>query len=142
MDLNFGHVVIDRNGKKCTCGRYGCFETYCSMKVLKEKIRERMEMTEISPDEFHSIMKHEYKNIKDIIEEFISNLSIGISNYINVFEPEKIVIGGSFVYYKDILLPKLINKMNEPNMTFNEEIPEITVTKFNNDAGIIGATLM
>ena len=140
--FEMGHVVIERNGKRCSCGRQGCFETYCSMRVLKEKIRKRVGTTYISPDEIRSILKHEYDSVKDIIEEFIYNLSIGIANYINIFEPEKIVLGGSFVYYKDMLLPKLVDRLNKEEMTFNENVPKITVTKYNNDAGMIGATLM
>ena len=64
-----------------------------------------------------------------------------MSNTINIFEPEAICIGGSFVYYENILLKLLKNKMNEKYRTLNGEIPEITIAKMGNDAGIIGATI-
>lgn len=137
-----GHVTIEKNGNRCTCGKMGCIEAYCSMRVLKEKIRKKVGETEISPDEIQNILKHEYDSVKDIVDEFIENLSIGIGNYIDIFEPEKITIGGSFTYYKKILLPKLIDRLNNEKITFNDDIPEIVTAQFGNDAGIIGATLM
>ena len=51
------------------------------------------------------------KNINKIIDEFIDYLSIGISNLVNIFEPEAIGIGGSFVYFSDVLLEKLKNNI-------------------------------
>ena len=69
-------------------------------------------------------------------------IDTGIENIINIFEPEVICIGGSFVYYKDILLEKLKNKLKEKNAIFNDgNIPDIVCAKLKNDAGIIGATL-
>lgn len=38
--FEMGHMVIEKNGKNCSCGKKGCFETYCSMRTLKETIRE------------------------------------------------------------------------------------------------------
>ena len=140
--FELGHITIEKNGNKCACGKLGCFETYCSMRILKEKIRKRVGEEEISPDEIQSILKHECENIADIVDEFIDNLSIGIANFIDIFEPEKIAIGGSFVYYKDILLPKLVDRLHKGKTTFNDSLPEFVVAKFGNNAGIIGATLM
>lgn len=134
-------MVLEKNGRKCTCGKLGCIESYCSMRVLKEKIRERKNMYDISPKEIHDIMKNDFESIADIVDEYIENLSIGISNYIDIFEPEAIAIGGSFIYYKDILLQKLLDRLHQGKMTFNGDIPEIVVAQYGNDAGIIGATL-
>ena len=53
------------------------------------------------------------KEIKIVIDEFIDNLSIGISNLINIFEPEAIGIGGSFVYFEELILEKLKENIKE-----------------------------
>ena len=140
--FELGHVTIEKNGNRCACGKRGCFEAYCSMRVLKEKIMKRIKEQEASPDQIKSILKHEYNTVEDIINEFIDNLSIGIGNFIDIFEPEKITIGGSFAYYKEELLPKLIDKLNKEKLTFNNDIPKISTAVYGNDAGIIGATLL
>lgn len=140
--MNFGHVTIEKDGNKCACGKLGCFETYCSMRILKEKIRNKIGASEISPDELRTILKHEYNTVRVIVDEFIDNLAIGLANYIDIFEPERISIGGSFAYYDDLLLNRLVDRLHKGKTTFNDDIPEIVTAKFGNDAGIIGATLM
>ena len=78
----------------------------------------------------------------DDIDEFIEYLSIGISNLINMFEPEAIGIGGSFVFYAEVFLDKLKTKLLKDNLLFNER-KEINIQTaiLDNDAGRIGAVL-
>ena len=80
--------------------------------------------------------------IKKIVDEYIKYLSIGIANLINIFEPEIISIGGSFVYYKEQLLDRLKDKLTNDKLLFNDrEIPKIVIAKLKNDAGIIGSVI-
>ena len=63
-----------------------------------------------------------------------------MSNIINIFEPEIIGIGGSFVYYSDILLEKLKQNIIEKNYLFNpRKNVNIATAILGNDAGIIGS---
>jgi len=143
--FEIGHMVIKKDGIKCNCGREGCFEKYASMKVLKDKIKEEFGGTEITGEEVKKILEDEANSVKTekIINEYIENLAIGIANLINIFEPQTISIGGSFVYFKDILLDKLIKKLSEKHMLFNDqEVPKIVMAKLKNDAGIIGSVVM
>ena len=120
-----GHMVIEKNGILCGCGNKGCFEKYASMKALKTNLRNtlgvdettrgqelleilRMELLGTRPKNLKfQITTKTSEKIKDIINNFIEYLSIGIGNLVNIFEPEAIVIGGSFVYFEDILLERL-----------------------------------
>jgi len=142
--FEIGHMVIEQNGIKCNCGRSGCFEKYASMKVLKDTIQKEYKKYDLSGQEIKMLMEENIKTEKmqKIIDNYISNLSIGISNLINIFEPDTISIGGSFVYYKDILLPKLEEVLKEKYATFNDRKDiKIVLAKLKNDAGIIGAAL-
>ena len=77
------------------------------------------------------------------MDEYIDNLIIGLSNIIDIFEPEVIVLGGSFVYFEDILYKELVVKMEERKYVFNKGVlPKIVLAELQNDAGIIGATLI
>lgn len=111
------------------------------MKALKDNIKEKLNRFDLSPEDIFLLMQNDYESIKDIIDEFIDNLSIGIADFIDVFEPDAIALGGSFIHFKDILLPKLLNKLHDGKKTFNGDIPDIFVAEYGNDAGIIGATL-
>ncbi|MGN1297152.1 MAG: ROK family protein [Clostridia bacterium] len=144
-----GHMSIEKDGVLCGCGRKGCFERYASMKVLKDNIRKALGYDEkVSGKEIFEIIRSNrienknYEIIEGIIKEYIENLSIGIANLVNIFEPEAIGIGGSFVYFEEVLLERLKEELLSKKMLFNprEEII-IKTAVLGNDAGIIGATL-
>lgn len=142
--FEIGHIVIEKNGIQCNCGRQGCFEKYASMKVLKDTVQKEFNRENLTGRELKEILIDENNKPKTdvIINEYIENLSLGLANLINIFEPETISIGGSFVHYKDLMLDKLIKKLNEKNMLFNNNgAPKIVMAKLKNDAGIIGSVI-
>jgi len=140
--FEIGHMVIKKDGKKCNCGGSGCFERYASMKVLKNAIQKEFEKTDLKGEEIKQLIIDNPERTENIIDEYIDNLATGIANLINIFEPETISIGGSFVYFKDILADKLTKKLGEDNMLFNNQgVPKIIMAKLKNDAGIIGAVI-
>lgn len=143
--MEIGHMVIDKNGIKCNCGKTGCFETLCSIKRLKDKLIDEMNLSkEVSSKELLEILKWRAKeeNIKKILEEYIDNLSIGLSNIIDIFAPQAICLGGGFVYFEEILYKPFLEKYyNERKSFYKDRIPDIKLALLGNDAGIIGATI-
>ena len=84
----------------------------------------------------------DYEIIEKVVSEFIENLRIGIQNLIYIFEPEIIGIGGSFVYFEEVLLPRLREEIARVNETDEErQCIRIETAVLGNDAGIIGAVL-
>lgn len=140
--FEIGHMEIKQSGEKCKCGNVGCFDIYGSMKNFKAKITNELKMP-VNSISYKILPKLEGKitnEVQKIINEYVENLSIGISNLINIFEPEIIVIGGSFTYYQSILLEPLKEKILKDNLLFNKrENLNIVAAKLFNDAGIIGA---
>lgn len=146
--FEFGHTVIEKDGKMCSCGKRGCLENYASMKAFKQSLISNLNLVRTTSSyTLLKLMQNQKGNkkinkiINKVIDEYIENLSLGIENIINIFEPEAICIGGSFVYFKEILLKKLKNKLKQKNSTFNNDIPKIVCAKLQNDAGIIGAVI-
>ncbi len=143
--MEIGHMVIDKNGIKCNCGKTGCFETLCSVKRLKDKLIDEMNLSkEVSSKELLEILKWRAKeeNIKKILEEYIDNLNIGLSNIIDIFAPQAICLGGGFVYFEEILYKPFLEKYyNERKSFYKDRIPDIKLALLGNDAGIIGATI-
>ena len=145
----FGHMLIEKNGRLCKCGKRGCWETYASMKAFKDNLREILNLDEkTSGKELLDILRKMDKNspkyiqINQLIEQYIEYLSIGISNLIDIFEPDAIGIGGSFVFYEEVFLEKLKTKLLKDNLLFNERKEIIIQTAIlDNDAGMIGAIL-
>ena len=139
----FGHMIIQKDGIKCNCGKNGCFEKYASMKALKNNLRSALGVDEKTRGQ--ELLDYLRKNpdneqINNIIYEYIEYLSIGVSNLINIFEPEAVSIGGSFVYFADVLLERLKNNIQKKNYLFNGRKELIILpAALGNDAGIIGA---
>lgn len=143
--FELGHMIIERNGIQCNCGKRGCFETYCSMKRFKDNAKIILNLPkEISSVELLDIIIKNQNNIEisNLIDEYIDNLIIGFSNLIDIFEPEAISLGGSFVYFRDVFYDKLVSEFNKRKYYFNKDIKtEIKLAMLGNDAGIIGATI-
>lgn len=140
--FEIGHMTIEKNGLQCNCGRKGCFEKYASMRALKEKIAQKLNTEEISGENLEKTLQNSKElGIEDIIDEYITDLSTGIVNLINIFEPETISIGGSFAYYEKTLLKRLKLKLEDEKMFNKNNMPKIVLAKLKNDAGIIGAVL-
>ena len=144
--FEFGHMIIEMNGRTCSCGKKGCFETYASIRVFKKQICDILKIKDnISGQELREVIAEnsENKKVQEEIERFVNTLKIGIGNLIDMFEPQAICFGGSFSYYENNpILEKLVNKINENDTTFTtSKKPDIVLAKYKNDAGIIGATL-
>lgn len=140
--FEIGHMTIDINGKQCKCGRKGCFEQYASMRVFRKEIEELFGIEKLNSYKMFEILesKEKEEEVKNIIDKFIDYLAIGLSNLIYIFEPDAICIGGSFTYYSSIFINKLKEKIQ--NNFKDRTIPDIITAKFENDAGIIGASMI
>lgn len=143
--FEIGHMVIVKDGLQCNCGKKGCFETYASMRALKRNIAEVLGIDNDFTGRYlnEKLLDFNNKKIEKVIDDYLDYLKVGLCNIIDIFEPEVISLGGSFAYYEDNpIFKKLLEKLKEPNSTYNQESsPKIRVAKFKNDAGIIGATV-
>jgi len=140
--FEFGHMIIDKDGTLCNCGKKGCFETYASMKRFKVRAIEELDLPkDVQSEEVQNfIRKNSHKTkVNKFIDKYLENVAIGVSNLINIFEPEAICFGGSFSYYDDVFLEPLAEKLKKYVFNKNTKVTLISA-KLKNDAGIIGAT--
>ena len=137
-------MVIKNNGLICKCGKAGCFERYASILSFKNRVIDRLNLSyDIPGKELRKIIDDSQKQIQDIQSEYINDLALGISNLINIFEPDCIIIGGGFTRYSKWLLKPLKQKLLNSELLFNErEELIIEPAKLGNEAGIIGASIL
>ena len=143
-------MIINKNGNECNCGKRGCFETYCSIKRFKDIVKKELENIDEDQNINNSIQLKQVlinnlknENIENIIKEYIDDLIVGLSNLIDMFEPEAIAFGGSFVYFKEILFDRLVEEYEKRDYAFNKgNLPKLLLASLGNDAGLIGATLI
>jgi glucokinase len=149
-----GHAVIEMNGKPCSCGRKGCFEAYCSATALVKLTKEKFEacpdslMREMCDNDVNRVggktafaaMKKGDKAGAEVVETFISYLACGVANYINIFQPEVLTIGGGVSGEGDNLLIPLKEKVCKETYSKDNTLKtDLRIATLGNDAGIIGA---
>ena len=137
----FGHTIIKENGIQCKCGKKGCFERYGSILEYKNKVKQRLNIDKnINGDPLRKIMDDNTDKIKDLKDEYTSNLAIGISNLINIFEPDIVILGGGFSYFSYMFIEEIKDKIINSNLLFNQrENIDFRIAKLSNDAGVIGS---
>ena len=138
-----GHMVIKESGLPCKCGKYGCFERYGSILEYKNKVKQRLNIPQdVHGDSLREILDNHKQEILDINETYISDLALGISNLVNIFEPDIIVLGGGFAHFSSMFKDRIIDQMINSPLLFNRrESIDLRIAELGNDAGIIGATL-
>lgn len=139
----FGHMIIKANGIPCKCGKSGCFEKYGSILEYKNKVKKCLNLSsDVNGDELRQVMKERYTEIADLEAEYISDLCIGISNLINILEPDIVVLGGGFAHFSEFFEDKIKDGLINSSLLFNRrEDLDLRMAKLGNDAGIIGATI-
>ena len=149
-----GHSSIIIDGKQCTCGKKGCLEAYASVSALIEQTANKMAscpdslMNEwvkkegaISGRTAFECAKAGDKSAIEVKEQYIRYVAEGVSNIINIFQPDMFVIGGGISKEGDELLIPIKEFVNLND--FNKYMPktEIKIAQLFNDAGIIGAAM-
>lgn len=151
-----GHTVLVVDGRQCTCGRKGCFETYSSATGLIRTTREAAEANpasivaklieedgRVSARTAYNALKRGCPVGKEVTDAYVKYLAAGIANTINIFQPDVLCIGGGVCNEGDTLLVPLKKAVAEQVYTKNStKNTEIVVCSLGNDAGIIGAALL
>ncbi|WP_028520802.1 ROK family protein [Ruminococcus flavefaciens] len=151
-----GHTVIEVDGAQCSCGRKGCFEAYSSatglIRMTKEAIAEHpdcimaqseKEKGKVTARTSFDCMRAGDKYAKAVVDKYIKYLAAGITNTINIFQPDILCIGGGVCNEGDpLLLPMKELVAKEVYTRNSEKNTEIVIAKLGNDAGIIGAAFL
>ena len=156
-----GHIVIEKDGKQCSCGRRGCWETYSSATGLTNMTKEHIikaretgrktiledlingDLNNTNARVAFAAMKQGDEVGKEIVDEYISYLACGITNIINIFQPNVLSIGGGVCNEKDYLLVPLKKAVfSETYTKEGSRQTEIKIAEMGNDAGIVGAAVL
>lgn len=152
-----GHTVIVKDGLPCSCGRKGCLECYASASGLimltrdqmRKDVRSQMwnecggDLNAVNGKTAFDAMKKGDESAKAVIDDYITYLACGITNFINIFQPEVLSIGGGISKEGETLLAplrKIVEKEQYSRHCENKTI--IKTAALGNDAGIIGAAAL
>ncbi len=152
-----GHIVICTDGEPCGCGRKGCLEAYASASALIRESKRAMQqhpesvIKDLCDGDLNKInakTPFDAKRAGDkigtqIVDKYIRDLGEGIINYINVFQPEIILLGGGVSKEGEYLLQPLREYVFQYSYG-HDFLPrtKIECAVLGNDAGIIGAAML
>ncbi len=155
-----GHMVIEFGGAPCNCGRRGCWEQYSSATALKRLTREEMlrsadsqmwTMCEGSVDKvggrtaFQAARNGDEAG-KRVVDLYLNYLAVGLTNLVNIFQPEILCLGGGVSNEGDDLflnpLRELVAGQSYNNSKDGALQTLLVKCQLGNDAGIIGAALL
>ncbi|NSW91219.1 MAG: ROK family protein [Firmicutes bacterium] len=151
-----GHMTIVVDGELCTCGRKGCWEAYGSAMALIEQTKKAAnenpdslinklvegDLSKISAKTPFDAAKQGDKTAKKVVDRYLKYVAEGLTNLINIFTPEVLVIGGGVSKEGEYLLKPLREHICRD--VYAKDVPQtqLRVAKMGNDAGIVGAAML
>lgn len=151
-----GHTVIEINGQMCNCGRQGCWEAYASATALIRQTKAAMEqhkeskMWEIAGDLENVNGKTAFDGLraddetaKTVVAQYCDYVACGLTNIINIFQPDVLCIGGGISKEGETLVAPIRKYVERERYSKNvQKQTEIKPALLGNDAGIIGAAFL
>ena len=148
-----GHIIVDLNGRSCSCGAVGCLEAYASRSAIESRIQGAIKkgrksiITELTESQ-HISTKH-IKQALDAhdeittqyVNEAIEYLSGGLASAINFFNPELIILGGGLIQGIDEIYLKTVRLAKAKALRIASEKTEFKKAELKDYSAVIGATL-
>jgi glucokinase len=148
-----GHMIVLADGPLCKCGQHGCLEALASGTAIACMARERvcngeksimLDMVDGIPASItaeHVTVAGRKRDILalSVICEAAYYLGIGLSNLVNLFNPQMIVIGGGVSTMGEMLLRPARKSMKDHAFKLPASTVRVVKSKLNPDAGILGA---
>jgi len=153
-----GHMAVETEGTvECSCGQRGCLEVYTTIRGLKRMTREALsggrasvlrDRVDFAEPSFNARLLFEAAARGDVVanevlDRFVHYLAIGIRNFVVLYRPHIILLGGGISHAGDVLLKPLRAKV--ARTTVSGDVlppPPIECCRLGNDAGVIGAAML
>ncbi|MEG0771936.1 ROK family protein [Clostridium sp.] len=151
-----GHMIVGENYYDCNCGRNGCLETFASSTALinyTKKLIEEGLATSILEKVNNNIDKINGRVIFEAAQEgdkvgnmavdrLVKYLAIGITNMVNIIDPEIFALGGGLAGAGILLLEKVQREVEKRKYMKMMPVGRIVLAELGNGAGIVGAAAL
>ena len=150
-----GHVVIERDGRKCACGRNGCLERYVSatglvysavellrLSTLPSKLRELME-EELSAAHIAEAARAGDPLAMEVFERTGDTLGLALANWVACTNPEAIFLGGGLARAGEVLFGPTIRSFQKNILpVYPDTVPILPCSLPGDSAGVLGAAAL
>jgi glucokinase len=148
-----GHTTIDPTGRRCRCGNYGCLEAYASGPAIAERAREVLDVDGDSI--LHDLVNGDVSRITaatvfeaskrgdrvalEVVRDTAHFLGVGISNLINILNPDIVVVAGGVTQAGDLLFDPLRAEVRRRAFKSSVDACKIVPGALPLSAGVVGA---
>jgi glucokinase len=152
-----GHMVVEINGARCTCGRRGCMEAYAGRAAMEEhatrlvekgrktelfKLMKERQRTRVTSGVWARALDHGDKLAHQIIDRAVVALGAGVASAVNLLDVEGVIIGGGLGVRLGHPYVKRIAEAMQPHLFIDSRPPHVHVAALGDLGGAIGATLL
>jgi glucokinase len=135
-----GHMTINENGYKCTCGCEGCYERYASSSALIRAYCKASGADEelVSGEQIIALVRNNDPVALGVYNDFIGHIATGLASVTHLLDPGLIIIGGGISENND-LINAINERFKEKAMPSYSNHTKIISSSLKNDAGLLGA---
>ncbi|NMO97257.1 ROK family transcriptional regulator [Paenibacillus lemnae] len=131
-----GHMTIEADGRACTCGNRGCWELYASEKTYASAAPP---LPSRHTRELVSHAQHEHPQVVRHFADMGRFLGVGITNLVNSFNPQRVVIGGPLADARPWIAGAMETVVSQRTLPYHREVMEITFAELGSRSTVIGA---
>jgi glucokinase len=134
----FGHLVIRSGGAPCPCGKKGCLEAYVSGAGLVRRYKEKTGQNKTTYDFLHDV-RAGHKEAAALFNECMDDLICGLSSLCEMFNPQKIILGGGLAGAFQDYLPYITGRMKGQISFSSASCIELSSSFLGGNAMLLGA---
>ncbi len=136
-----GHITVEPEGAKCSCGNRGCLEVYASATAMARLYREATNdlNSNVNSYQIYERAKNGDEAARQVFQTVGRYLGIGLTSMVNVIDPEIIVIGGGAAAGWDMFIEPLRAELKSRAFTERGRNIEVVQAERGDDAGLLGA---
>ncbi|MFW6308680.1 MAG: ROK family protein [bacterium] len=135
----FGHIIIDNEGRKCHCGNRGCWETLASINYIINEYKEKTGQEIKNIKEINHILKNQKRTqLINILHRTGFNIGLGLVNIINSLSPEMLIIGGNINLFKSYIENEILNIIEKKALSISSKKLDLQFSKLNESAAVHG----
>ncbi len=130
----FGHTIVEVDGRECPCGNHGCLEQYVSERALLTEFALKKGLENVDFEILASMYQTGDKDAIEIIEKFIKYMSVCINNVLNAYNPDMVIINSSFT----IFFPGLIKLVEQSLSSRMNSVTHIVPSALQDSSILLG----
>lgn len=132
-----GHTTLYPNGKKCRCGKSGCFEQYCSKQALLKEYSSLKGINSPSLQDLKQDYIYKDAEVLALIEAYKNNLIVGLGNIVTLFSPEILILKSDIF----IEFPDIFTDVKNSLKQYNKNV-QVSLTNWKEYSTLFGAIIL